>query len=59
MKIIRYTDKENAIHYAIQHADGRAERLEGCIYENPKPSGELADGSPNCSLLSSPRRFFA
>lgn len=43
MKIIRYTDKENAIHYAMQHADGRAERLEGCIYENPKPSGELAD----------------
>ena len=43
MKIIRYTDKENAIRYAMQHADGRAERLEGCIYENPKPSGELAD----------------
>jgi len=43
MKIIRYADQQNAIHYAIQHADGRAERLEGCIYENPKPSGESAD----------------
>jgi 2-keto-4-pentenoate hydratase/2-oxohepta-3-ene-1,7-dioic acid hydratase in catechol pathway len=43
MKIIRYSDKENVIRYAVQHADGRTERLEGCIYENPKPTGELAD----------------
>jgi 2-keto-4-pentenoate hydratase/2-oxohepta-3-ene-1,7-dioic acid hydratase in catechol pathway len=43
MKIIRYADKQNAIHYAIQHTDGRTERLEGCIYENPKPTGASAD----------------
>jgi 2-keto-4-pentenoate hydratase/2-oxohepta-3-ene-1,7-dioic acid hydratase in catechol pathway len=43
MKIIRYADKSNVIHYAVQHADGRNERLEGCIYENPKPTGEAAD----------------
>jgi hypothetical protein len=58
MKIIRYTDKENAIHYAMQHADGRAERLEGCIYENPKPSGELADVAKLLAPVE-PRRFFA
>ncbi len=43
MKIIRYADKTNSIHYAIQHADGRTERLEGCVYENPSPTGEVAD----------------
>jgi 2-keto-4-pentenoate hydratase/2-oxohepta-3-ene-1,7-dioic acid hydratase in catechol pathway len=43
MKIIRYADKQNAIHYAVQHTEGRAERLEGCIYENLKPTGESAD----------------
>jgi 2-keto-4-pentenoate hydratase/2-oxohepta-3-ene-1,7-dioic acid hydratase in catechol pathway len=43
MKIIRYADKQNTIHYAIQHTDGCTERLEGCIYENPKPTGESAD----------------
>jgi 2-keto-4-pentenoate hydratase/2-oxohepta-3-ene-1,7-dioic acid hydratase in catechol pathway len=43
MKIIRYSDKQNAIHYAVEHPDGLAERLEGCIYENPKPTGESAD----------------
>jgi 2-keto-4-pentenoate hydratase/2-oxohepta-3-ene-1,7-dioic acid hydratase in catechol pathway len=43
MKIIRYADKQNAIHFALQHTDGRAERLEGCIYENLKPTGESAD----------------
>jgi len=43
MKIIRYADKQNAINYAIQHTDGCTERLEGCIYENPKPTGASAD----------------
>jgi len=43
MKIIRYADQQNAIHYAVQHTEGRAERLEGCIYENFKPTGESAD----------------
>jgi 2-keto-4-pentenoate hydratase/2-oxohepta-3-ene-1,7-dioic acid hydratase in catechol pathway len=43
MKIIRYSDKTHSIHYAIQHPDGRCERLEGCIYDHPKPSGEAAD----------------
>jgi 2-keto-4-pentenoate hydratase/2-oxohepta-3-ene-1,7-dioic acid hydratase in catechol pathway len=43
MKIIRYANKQNDIHYAIQHTEGRAERLEGCIYENLKPTGESAD----------------
>lgn len=43
MKIIRYSDSHHATHHAIQHADGRLERLDGCIFENPKPSGEAAD----------------
>jgi 2-keto-4-pentenoate hydratase/2-oxohepta-3-ene-1,7-dioic acid hydratase in catechol pathway len=43
MKIIRYSDKHHAIHYAIQHADGRFERLDGCVFEHPTPSGEVAD----------------
>lgn len=43
MKIIRYSDKINAIHHAIQHADGRFERLEGCLFDAPKPTGEAAD----------------
>lgn len=43
MKIIRYSDKHHATHHAIQHADGSFERLEGCVFENLKPSGEVAD----------------
>ena len=43
MKIIRYADSKNATHYAIQHPDGRFERLAGCIYENLKPTGESAE----------------
>ena len=43
MKIIRYADKQNAIHYAVQHTEGRAERFEGFIYENLNLTGESAD----------------
>lgn len=43
MKIIRYTDSKNATHHAIQHPDGRFERLSGCIYESPNPTGETAE----------------
>jgi 2-keto-4-pentenoate hydratase/2-oxohepta-3-ene-1,7-dioic acid hydratase in catechol pathway len=43
MKIIRYADSKNATHYAIQHPDGRFERLAGCIYENLKPAGKSAE----------------
>jgi 2-keto-4-pentenoate hydratase/2-oxohepta-3-ene-1,7-dioic acid hydratase in catechol pathway len=43
MKIIRYADSKNATHHAIQHPDGRFERLAGCIYETPKPTGEAAE----------------
>lgn len=42
MKIIRYSDSRHAIHHAIQHADGRLERLEGSVLEGLKPSGEAA-----------------
>ena len=43
MKIIRYADSKNATHYAIQHPDGRFERLAGCIYENLNPTGQSAE----------------
>jgi 2-keto-4-pentenoate hydratase/2-oxohepta-3-ene-1,7-dioic acid hydratase in catechol pathway len=57
MKIIRYADKQNAIHYAVQRTDGRAERLEGCLYENPKPTGELADVSKILAPVEPPSIF--
>ncbi len=57
MKIIRYADKQNAIHYAIQHANGRAEGLEGCIYENLNPTGELADVSKLLAPVEPPTIF--
>ena len=43
MKIIRYIDAQSATHYAIQHPDGRLERLEGCLYENLNPTGQSAE----------------
>jgi 2-keto-4-pentenoate hydratase/2-oxohepta-3-ene-1,7-dioic acid hydratase in catechol pathway len=57
MKIIRYADKQSAIYYAIQHTDGRAERLEGCIYENLNPTGESANVVKLLSPVEPPTIF--
>ena len=43
MKIIRYTNKTNTTHHAVQHADGQFERLEGRLYDSLRPTGEDAD----------------
>jgi len=39
MKTVRYLDESHKIHYGMQHADGRIERLEGDLYASPQPTG--------------------
>lgn len=43
MKIIRYQDAGGKLHYAQQHADGRATRLEGELLGQLKDTGQKAD----------------
>jgi len=43
MKILRYLDSNDHIHFAAQNADGSAERLSGDLYEGLTPTGEKAD----------------
>ena len=43
MKIIRYSDSNNAIHHAAQRPDCSYERLASSIYEAIQPTGETAD----------------
>lgn len=43
MKILRYSDSNQQIHFAAQKADGSAERLSGDLYAGLLPTGEKAD----------------
>jgi 2-keto-4-pentenoate hydratase/2-oxohepta-3-ene-1,7-dioic acid hydratase in catechol pathway len=40
MKIVRYLDSQQQIHFGSLREDGRAERLEGDIFDHPRPTGE-------------------
>lgn len=42
MKIIRYKESNGRVSYGCQHADGRAERLEGDPFGELRPTGEEA-----------------
>lgn len=43
MKIIRYTDSKNAIHYGAEQADGSARRIAGDIFGQYSVTAEKAD----------------
>ena len=43
MKIIRYKDSQNQIHFGAEHADGTTFRLTGDIFSSPVESSERAD----------------
>ena len=43
MKIIRYLDQAGESHHGVQHDDGSATRIEGCIFSDHRDSGEPAD----------------
>jgi 2-keto-4-pentenoate hydratase/2-oxohepta-3-ene-1,7-dioic acid hydratase in catechol pathway len=42
MKIIRYLDQAGEIHFGFQKTDGSVERLDGNIYKETTPTGEIA-----------------
>ncbi|MCA9209207.1 MAG: fumarylacetoacetate hydrolase family protein [Pirellulaceae bacterium] len=42
MKIVRYQDSQNRIHYGVQHADSTT-RVEGDIFGDHRDTGEAAD----------------
>lgn len=42
MKIVRYLDANGATQYGHLNAEGAVERLEGDIYSQPTPTGEMA-----------------
>ena len=42
MKIIRYQSPDGTVGYALQHADGPAEKLRGTLFEKLEPIGEPA-----------------
>jgi 2-keto-4-pentenoate hydratase/2-oxohepta-3-ene-1,7-dioic acid hydratase in catechol pathway len=42
MKIVRYADSAGKTHHGCQHPDGSVTRLEGCIYEEPRDTHEVA-----------------
>ena len=43
MKILRYHDQNQKIHFASQNLDGNAERLSGDLYAGLSPTGERAE----------------
>ena len=43
MKIVRYQDFQQAVHYGLRHADGSTTRLTGDVFDQPVDSGEKAE----------------
>lgn len=41
MKLIRYLDRNNEIHQGALRADGKADRLDGDIYDSPAATGQV------------------
>lgn len=54
MKILRYLDSKDRIHFAAQAADGSAGRLEGDLFTGLSPTREAADVRKLLAPLTNP-----